>query len=96
IQQYWASSLPEEDKYRFINKKYVDKIIPKVLRKVLQWGCLKSPSQSFKEYIESKNKSRSLKLFRYYARELEKKNADSYDACMLYDIIPHACDGITK
>ncbi|XP_047741492.1 uncharacterized protein LOC125179510, partial [Hyalella azteca] len=94
--QSWVSHLPEEDKYRFINKKCVDKVIPKVLRKVLEWGCKKEPDQTYFEYISLKCKCNLKKLFQFHERQLDSTSSESYDTSMLYEVIPFACEGVTK
>ena len=93
--------LTDEDVFTFINKKYCDVIIPYLFSNVVTWGCNKSPSESFHDFIQAKKSQTEWnKFFRSLNKDdqlkLNLKSCDEFDVTFLYKLIPEVCSNVDR
>ena len=90
-----SSGLNDEDAHLFRNNKATREAIPYAFKTVLNWGCQKQPSETYKEFIT--NKGVNLKSFKFTKRDLtklDKTHPNDYDVTFLHSLIPAVCDNI--
>ena len=63
-----------------------------VFRIIINWGCKKNPSHTYKEYIQAKHGDK----FKGFIKKdkLNETNCDGFDVTFLYELIPYVCDYI--
>ena len=98
-----ASMLRKEDVPTIIRAKLTEtNLIALGLRKVLTWGCSKSPGTEYQDHIRDKygdkleeEKFKNVKkILNQNSAKLKAKECNEFDVTFLYSLIPILCDGI--